>query len=106
MANSKLKLYIVAVPLIGFLFVLFIRYVPWLFDSKPIDTIGDHDLSNLPPPDWAMSFAINHGEALYYYAPVPSQSPIQTTFVVLAFFLSFACLGFIGRRLQDLSNNN
>lgn len=46
---------------------LFYNYVPWLIGRKPIETIGNYNLSNVPPPDWAVYFAINHGNAIYYY---------------------------------------
>ena len=45
---------------------LFYNYVPWLVAREPIENISRHNLSNMPPPEWAVHFSINHGAALYY----------------------------------------
>ena len=105
MNRSKLKLYLAGIPLVALLFGIFIRYVPWLFGSKPINQIGEHNLSNTPPPDGAISFAINHGKAIYYFEPTPSETPIQTACVVIAFFVCIACLGYIAKKLEALRND-
>jgi hypothetical protein len=65
---------------------LFIRYIPWLFSSQPIELVYASGISNLPPPEGAMSFSINQGIALYYDEPVPRETPWQT-FIVATYFV-------------------
>jgi len=64
---------------------LFIRFIPWITSSELISKLVEHNLSNDSPPSWAQSFAINHGEAMYYKESVPSEEPIFTALVVLSF---------------------
>ena len=64
--SVKFKLYIQVLPLFCVLWYIFYNYVPWLLGRKPIESIEQYNLSNLPPPDWAVHFAINHGKAIYY----------------------------------------
>jgi hypothetical protein len=73
--------------------MLFFRYVPWLFGSEPIENIAKHSLENLPPPDWALSFAINHGRAIYFEEAIPSEEPekllLVTTYFVIVIVASW-----------------
>ena len=65
---------------------LFYSYVPWLVARKPIETIDSYDLSNIPPPEGAIHFAINHGSAIYYYE--------KTQLELYCASLAFAVAGF------------
>lgn len=84
--------------------VLFVRFVPWLFGSKPITEITSYNLTNLPSPDWALSFAINHGSAMYYKQPIPGETPLLTFFVVLSFLLVFVSGKYFEKKC-NISNN-
>ena len=81
--------------------VLFLSYVGWILGSKPIAEIGMHELDNTPPPEYARSFSINHGSAIYYRDGVPSQHPMKRNTILAAFFGLYGVflgLVFVSRR--------
>ena len=91
---SKLKNYLLATPPVLVIFYLFITYVPWLLGSQPIENIVNYELSNLPPPEGAVSFAINHGAALYYF----EKMQLELTCASLAFFVSIAVVALLMKK--------
>lgn len=102
MFNAKWKIKLISTPLIVAFFGLFIRYVPWLFGSKPIHIVEDSGVDNLPAPVGALSYAINHGSAMYYYEPIPSEAPVQTTLVILAFIIVIGSLKYLDIKSKRL----
>lgn len=64
--------------------IIFYMYGGWLLGSKPIETISSYDLENVPPPPYAKSFAINHGEAIYYRDGVASEHPYKQTLIYIS----------------------
>ncbi len=77
---------------------LFLRYIPWLFSSQPIELVYASGISNLPPPEGSMSFSINQGIALYYDEPVPREAPWQTFFVTIYFVIVIVGAGFVQKK--------
>ena len=63
----KIKTWLIVSPFVGVIYYIFFNYAPWLSAKEPIENLKNHNLSNLPPPDGAISFAVNHGAAIYYY---------------------------------------
>ncbi len=61
------------IPLIG----LHLAFTPWLFASNPVSALEYHELKNEPAPEWASSFAINHGSAIYYKDKIPKFHPVK-----------------------------
>ena len=82
--RSKIKTYLVASPFVVIIYYVFFSYAPWVLSNKPIANIDNYELSNLPPPDGAVSFAINHGAAIYYY----EKTQLELVVVSLALFIS------------------
>ena len=96
--KSKLKTYLIASPFVVALFYLFFNYVPWLFGRKPIENIGNYQIKNVPPPDGVVSFAINHGEAIYFY----EKTQLELIVASVVFFISIAVLAAItGRKRRN-----
>jgi hypothetical protein len=82
------------IPLMG----LHLVFTPWLFASKPIEALEYHELKNEPAPDWANSFAINHGSAIYYKDKPSEFHPIKkNTILGVAIFLWISLLILIYR---------
>ncbi|MBD3668379.1 MAG: hypothetical protein HUJ16_10485 [Kangiella sp.] len=102
--NSKWKIIVAAIPFALICFYMFLRYVPWLFASEPIEMIEFHDVSNDKVPEGALSFAINHGKAMYYFEPVPSEALSLACTVVAIFSIAFLVLLYLGRNLKKLDN--
>jgi hypothetical protein len=98
------KLYLASALLIVAFFSLFIRFVPWLFGSYPITVIDQFNLKNTPPPEGAQSFAINHGSAMYFNEPIPSEIPILTIAVVVAFIFVITALKLLDYKIKRLKN--
>jgi len=83
---------------------LFIRFVPWLFGSKSVAEVTNYNLSNLPAPEWALSFTINHGSAMYYKQPIPAEIPLFTFCVVLSFLLVIASGKYFEKKYKTSNN--
>jgi hypothetical protein len=77
---------------------LFIRYIPWLFNSQSIELVYASGISNLPPPEGAMSFSINQDKALYYDEPVPREAPWQTFIVIIYFAIVIVGAWFVQKK--------
>ncbi len=77
---------------------LFIRYIPWLFNSQSIELVYASGISNLPPPEGAMSFSINQGKAFYYDEPVPREAPWQTFIVIIYFAIVIVGAWFVQKK--------
>jgi hypothetical protein len=105
MFDKPWKIRIAQVPLIIAFFGLFIRFVPWLFGSKPISDIYNYDLDNLPPPDNALSFSINHGSAIYFNEKIPSEEPNMVMLAISSFLIVFVLLFLLGMKLKKIEND-
>ena len=91
MLKSKIKTYLIASPFVGVIYYIFFNYVPWLIANEPIENIKNYNLSNLPPPDGAISFAVNHGAAIYYY----EKTQLELFAVSIALLVSISVLVFL-----------
>jgi len=67
---------------------IFFNYLPWLISREPIENINNYKTINLPPPEGATSFSINHGQAVYYF----DKTPLELSIVILAFIISVSAL--------------
>jgi hypothetical protein len=105
MLNKKWKIYLISAPLLIAFFWLFVRYVPWLFGSHPINRLNEFVLENTPAPEGALSFAINHGRAMYFYEPVPGEVRLQAFLVIVSFFVIIALLFLLGVKHRNLDND-
>ena len=81
--------YLISIPFILTIGYIFFNYLPWLINREPIEMISQYELSNLPPPEGAVSFSINHGQAIYYF----EKTPLELTIVLIALIISITVLG-------------
>lgn len=89
--KSKITTYLVAFPFAAIIFYIFFNYAPWALSNKPIENINNYQLSNLPPPEGAVSFAINHGAAIYYY----EKTQLELVGVSIALLISIVVLAIL-----------
>jgi len=90
-----------AVILFVALMTLHFKYTPWLYGSEQLDALEKYELSNEPAPEWARSFSINHGAAIYYKDDLPKYHPSKTAIIYATGFslwLSIVLLGYRGYR--------
>lgn len=50
---------------------VFIKTIPWLM-AHPISKIDDDERPTPPPPEWAQSFSVNHGNFIYFSDSISS----------------------------------
>lgn len=86
LTNSPLTRAEITVALLLFVSTLglHLSFTPWLFASHPINEIQHYNVENVPPPDHARSFAINHGRAIYYNDDVPRVHPVKRIVILAA----------------------
>jgi hypothetical protein len=87
--------------ILAVMMAMFLNYTGWIFGARPIAEIEHYELDNTPPPDYARSFSINHGSAVYYRDNVPSKHPTKRNTIVAAFFGLYGvllALIFVSRR--------
>ena len=78
--------------LFAVMMVTFLGFAGWMLGAKPINEIEYYDLENTPPPEYARSFSISHGSAVYYRDDVPSKHPGKRNMVLAVFFGSYGIL--------------
>ena len=66
--------------------LMFLTYTGWILGACPMSEIEYFELENTPPPDYARSFSINHGTAVYYRDDVPSNHPTKRNAILAIFF--------------------
>ena len=71
---------------------LFLTYTGWVLGARPMSELAHYELENTPPPEYARSFSINHGSAVYYRDDVPSKHPVKRNVILAAFFGLYAVL--------------
>lgn len=71
---------------------MFVHYSGWILGARPLSEIEHYELDNTPPPDYARSFSINHGSAVYYRDDLPSKHPEKTGFIITIFFGLYGAL--------------
>ena len=74
---------------------------PWVF-SEPISAIGEHELSNVPPPADARSFAVSHGRAVYFTDGPATAHPFKLAMIVGSFLLLWTSSILLYLRLRQL----
>ena len=58
----------------------------WTLGSEPINALIQYDLINEPAPEWANSFSISHGKAVYY-RDFPSNERLLKKYILIVVFL-------------------
>jgi hypothetical protein len=86
--------------LITCVFLVPLYWAPWLA-SEPIENINRHALKNVPPPKWAKSFAVNHGEATYFERGTARQEPYKFALVTALLFGSIIAGAVINRKVKQ-----
>ena len=76
-------------------------YIPWVL-SEPIEAIQGYKLDNLPPPDYARSFTVNDGSAIFFRDDVPSKHPLKFSIILSVFFAFWLVLVWLYLRLKRL----
>jgi len=77
---------VVVVILFSVLMALHLNYTPWLVSAENL-ALEKYDLRNEPAPEWARSFSINHGAAIYYEDDLPKFHPLKRAIIyTIAFF--------------------
>ena len=102
---NKFKYAVIFIFHFGILMGLFIRFIPWLTSSEPVSSTINYNLRNGIPPEWAQSFAINHGNAMYYKESIPSEEPILASIVVLSFIALFISGYFFNKKFKENENH-
>ena len=71
---------------------MFLTFTDWILGAQPISEIEYFELENTPPPEYARSFSINHGSAIYYRDDVPSKHPLKRNIIFIVFFGLYGAL--------------
>ena len=70
--------------------LLFVKFIPWL-TSHDISELSAYSSYTLPPPEWAKSFSVNHGD-FYFYRESPSENRPKFYLVISGFLVIWVFL--------------
>lgn len=103
MIFNKLWKIAVVMVLLGIMFFgMFLVYIPWLLSSIPIEMIDQYEVKNIPPPEGALSFAINHGKAMYFYRSASSENLSFSYIIMLTFLVIMIAYSYMAHKYVKL----